>query len=354
MRSSAGSTPTSSLRRAASPSARTISFARIEADLGVREVFWGVAVKPGKPLAFGVRDGTLVFGLAREPRLGARRLRALRPSRPSTPSRARRSLDRGSRAGHSRTAVRRNRERDEFVRGNRRNRDGVAGARPAERTGIAHDRARRLGRRAPAHSTWKRGRRRRFDCQVPRAELSGGSVLAARGAPRRQLVLWIVAPPIVGQPPHPRPERAAAGALGRGRVRRVAVHLERDQLSGHGQPGEEDRDGRKRRRTRSRSAPAGTTGRRGPARSARPSRRPAGTVPANPARSNASADPSGPVAHLGKPEPRVQRRKDEDQGVRVRGSRQQRRGRRARAAHPRTRPAAPRLAPAAGAADVPG
>ena len=40
---------------------------RIEAELGVEEVFWGVAVKPGKPVAFGVRDGTLVFGLPGNP-----------------------------------------------------------------------------------------------------------------------------------------------------------------------------------------------------------------------------------------------------------------------------------------------
>jgi molybdopterin molybdotransferase len=40
---------------------------RILAELGVEEVFWGVAVKPGKPLAFGVRDGTLVFGLPGNP-----------------------------------------------------------------------------------------------------------------------------------------------------------------------------------------------------------------------------------------------------------------------------------------------
>ena len=36
-------------------------------DLGVEEVFWGVAVKPGKPLAFGVRGSTLVFGLPGNP-----------------------------------------------------------------------------------------------------------------------------------------------------------------------------------------------------------------------------------------------------------------------------------------------
>jgi molybdopterin molybdotransferase len=40
---------------------------RVAADLGVEEVFWGVAVKPGKPLSFGVRDATLVFGLPGNP-----------------------------------------------------------------------------------------------------------------------------------------------------------------------------------------------------------------------------------------------------------------------------------------------
>jgi molybdopterin molybdotransferase len=39
----------------------------IEAELGVEEVFWKVAVKPGKPLSFGVRDRTLVFGLPGNP-----------------------------------------------------------------------------------------------------------------------------------------------------------------------------------------------------------------------------------------------------------------------------------------------
>lgn len=39
----------------------------IEAELGVEEVFWGVAVKPGKPLLFGARGDTLVFGLPGNP-----------------------------------------------------------------------------------------------------------------------------------------------------------------------------------------------------------------------------------------------------------------------------------------------
>jgi molybdopterin molybdotransferase len=36
-------------------------------ELGVREVFWGVAVKPGKPVSFATRDETLVFGLPGNP-----------------------------------------------------------------------------------------------------------------------------------------------------------------------------------------------------------------------------------------------------------------------------------------------
>jgi len=40
---------------------------RIEAELGVEEVFWQVAVKPGKPVSFGVFGATLVFGLPGNP-----------------------------------------------------------------------------------------------------------------------------------------------------------------------------------------------------------------------------------------------------------------------------------------------
>ncbi len=40
---------------------------RVEAELGVEEVFWRVAVRPGKPVSFGVRGSTLVFGLPGNP-----------------------------------------------------------------------------------------------------------------------------------------------------------------------------------------------------------------------------------------------------------------------------------------------
>ena len=42
-----------------------------------------IAIKPAKPFAFGVIDGTPVFGSARQPRVVARQLRVLRPARHS-------------------------------------------------------------------------------------------------------------------------------------------------------------------------------------------------------------------------------------------------------------------------------
>ena len=40
---------------------------QVQEELGVERRFWGVATKPGKPLAFGVRDETLVFGVPGNP-----------------------------------------------------------------------------------------------------------------------------------------------------------------------------------------------------------------------------------------------------------------------------------------------
>lgn len=88
---------------------------RVAADLGVEEVFWGVAIKPGKPLAFGVRDSTLVFGLPGNPvssLVGAlvfvrTALLALQGARDPLPVYA---------SGRLASALRRNPRRDEFVR----------------------------------------------------------------------------------------------------------------------------------------------------------------------------------------------------------------------------------------------
>ena len=88
---------------------------RILGELGVEEVFWGVAVKPGKPLAFGVRGSTLVFGLPGNPvssLVGAEvfvrpALLALQGAKAPGPSFF---------EGRLAAAVRRNAHRDEFVR----------------------------------------------------------------------------------------------------------------------------------------------------------------------------------------------------------------------------------------------
>jgi molybdopterin molybdotransferase len=98
---------------------------RVEAELGVEEVFWRVAVKPGKPIAFGVREGTLVFGLPGNPVSAlvgfelfvAPAVRALLGVPDPLPL-----FERGRLAG----ARRRNAERDELLRARlRRSEDGA-------------------------------------------------------------------------------------------------------------------------------------------------------------------------------------------------------------------------------------
>jgi molybdopterin molybdotransferase len=87
----------------------------IEAELGVEEIFWRVAVKPGKPISFGVRGETLVFGLPGNPvsslvcfELFVRpAVLAVQGAREPGPS---------FELGELATAVRRNPDRDELVR----------------------------------------------------------------------------------------------------------------------------------------------------------------------------------------------------------------------------------------------
>jgi molybdopterin molybdotransferase len=87
----------------------------VERELGVEEAFWRVAIKPGKPVSFGVRGDTLVFGLPGnpvsalvgcelfvKPALGA--LQGLGDPRPRFEP------------GRLAAGLRRNEERDEFVR----------------------------------------------------------------------------------------------------------------------------------------------------------------------------------------------------------------------------------------------
>jgi molybdopterin molybdotransferase len=87
----------------------------VEAELGVEEVFWGVAIKPGKPLSFGVRGETLVFGLPGNPvssLVGALVFvaPALLARQGAADPRARHLVGRAARS------LRRNPHRDEYVR----------------------------------------------------------------------------------------------------------------------------------------------------------------------------------------------------------------------------------------------
>jgi molybdopterin molybdotransferase len=87
----------------------------VERELGVEEVFWRVSIKPGKPVSFGVGGSTLVFGLPGNPvsaLVGCElfvkpALRALQGLGDPLPR-----LEPGRLAA----GLRRNEERDEFVR----------------------------------------------------------------------------------------------------------------------------------------------------------------------------------------------------------------------------------------------
>ena len=98
---------------------------QVEAELGVEEIFWRVAIKPGKPVSFGVRSATLVFGLPGNPvsslvgcelfaKPAVRALQGLREPLPRLES------------GRLAAPLRRNAARDEFVRA--RSRLGPDGA----------------------------------------------------------------------------------------------------------------------------------------------------------------------------------------------------------------------------------
>jgi molybdopterin molybdotransferase len=87
----------------------------VERELGVEEIFWRVSIKPGKPISFGVRGDTLVFGLPGNPvsalvgcelfvRPALRALQGLAELLPRYEG------------GRLSSRLRRNAERDEFVR----------------------------------------------------------------------------------------------------------------------------------------------------------------------------------------------------------------------------------------------
>jgi molybdopterin molybdotransferase len=89
-----------------------------EADLGVEEVFWRVAVKPGKPISFGVRGATLVFGLPGNPVSSLVGFELfVRPALAALQGAADPGPD--FEAGRLATTVQRNPARDELVRARR-------------------------------------------------------------------------------------------------------------------------------------------------------------------------------------------------------------------------------------------
>lgn len=91
-------------------------------DLGVEEVFWGVAVKPGKPLSYGVRGRTHVFGLPGNPVSSL--VGALVFVRPALFGLQGHGDPSGSyEPGVLASELRRNPHRDEFVRARRRRSD---------------------------------------------------------------------------------------------------------------------------------------------------------------------------------------------------------------------------------------
>jgi molybdopterin molybdotransferase len=87
----------------------------VERDLGVQEIFWRVSIKPGKPVSFGVRGETLIFGLPGNPvsaLVGSElfvkpALRAMQGLADPLPA---------FEPGRLATALRPNEERDEFAR----------------------------------------------------------------------------------------------------------------------------------------------------------------------------------------------------------------------------------------------
>ena len=146
-------TPTSSSRQAVSPSGPHDLVRRVTADLGVREVFWGVAVKPGKPLAFGVRGDDARVRTSGKPRVVARRRARVRSAGAARAPRARRSRRRRTRRGvwRRRSAATRSVTSSSVRAG--RSRRTAAMLEPVTRPGVAHDRPRRDGRRARSRSS---------------------------------------------------------------------------------------------------------------------------------------------------------------------------------------------------------
>ena len=279
-----------------------------EAELGVEEVFWRVAVRPGKPVAFGVRGRTLVFGLPGNPvsslvgfelfvRPALLALQGLAEPRPAVPARPPRP--RRCRLAGPRLAAARARTRVE---------DGAVVLDP-----LTGQESHMIAQAATADAL----------VLVPRGdgELAPGTAGLATSACRRRGARGRRA----------RTPTAPSASAGRARgtgprgprslasgIRGVAAGGSRRELAGGGRAGEHDRERRAASRSRPRPARAGTRARRSRGRSARRARRRAIAGPDearatnSPSRTGRARDPE-----LGQPEPDVERREDEEQRERV-------------------------------------
>ena len=141
------------------------------ASLGVEQVFWRVALKPGKPTWFGIGTGRHAgFRPAREPRLGDGHLPAFRPPRDPALLGVAPEAGRGSRPSSTRTsrAARARPRRPLLARASRRRL-----ARPADREpGLA--RAHLDARRRRARDRARRRRCRRWPASRVEVELLPG------------------------------------------------------------------------------------------------------------------------------------------------------------------------------------
>ena len=158
---------------------------QVEAELGVREVFWGVAVKPGKPISFGVREGRLVFGLPGNPVSALVGFELF--VRPAVRAcKAPRSFRGPSKRGRLAESLRANPGRDELVRARVRVDDDGITVDPLP-TGVPHDRQGRRRERARARPARRsRGDGRLFRA-LPAPGLSQPPVAWRSAQPRRRV-----------------------------------------------------------------------------------------------------------------------------------------------------------------------
>ncbi len=214
---------------------------RIEAELGVEEVFWGVSVKPGKPISFGVADGRrLVFGLPGNPvsvlvgfelfvRPAVLALQGVARSAAAVRARA---AERASSSGIPRVTS--------SCAAALRSVEDEASCRAASRAGVAHDREGGAGRCARARAA-RRG-------PPPAAAIRSSSCVCPSGARRpacapreRDRPRAVSDGPSHESAPEPEP-RPLSGC----RIRRVAAGDRCRQLSGDGEPGRRHEQRRKR------------------------------------------------------------------------------------------------------------